>query len=116
MVVNQPVIRKVINFLKFAILTNNGALTAKNIVIPFIVGITGNLFLSLLAFLPFLDFSGEELKFSHSSISTHHNQAIDPGHFSFNKHGHTQPPSFRGGGGLKSNGPLFGLFQSQRLV
>ena len=116
LVIHQPIVGKVVNFLKFAILANDCALAGQNVMETFIVGIPGNLFFPLAAPLPFINFSGEKLKFSHAGIAAHQDQAIDPGRFSISKQRHIQSPSFLSWGGLKSNGALSGFLQGQRLV
>ena len=86
LVINQAVVRKIVHNLKFAILANDCALTLKNVMLSFIVQITTQLILAALTILPFLDFSGEELIFSHAGSPTLNNQAIDPIHSVIQKH------------------------------
>ena len=91
LVINQAVVRKVRHHLKLTVFTNDCALTLKNVMLSFIVQITHNLILAALTILPFLDFSGEELKFSHAVSPTLKDQAVDTLHSVIQKHIHLPP-------------------------
>ena len=91
LVINQAVVRKVRHHLKLTVFTNDCALTLKNVMLSFIVQITYNLILAALTILPFLDFSGEELIFSHAGSPTLKDQAVDTLHSVIQKHIHLPP-------------------------
>ena len=91
LVINQAVVRKVRHHLKLTVFTNDCALTLKNVMLSFIVQITHNLILAALTILPFLDFSGEELIFSHAGSPTLKDQAVDTLHSVIQKHIHLPP-------------------------
>ena len=91
LVINQAVVRKVRHHLKLTVFTNDCALTLKNVMLSFIVQITHNLILAALTILPFLDFSGEELIFSHTGSPTLKDQAVDTLHSVIQKHIHLPP-------------------------
>ena len=98
MVINQAVVRKVCHHLKLTVFTNDCALTLKNVMLSFIVQITHNLILAALTILPFLDFSGEELIFSHAGSPTLKDQAVDTLHSVIQKHIQSPFPFTIGGG------------------
>ena len=91
LVINQAVVRKIRHHLKLTVFTNDCALTLKNVMLSFIVQITYNLILAALTILPFLDFSGEELIFSHAGSPTLKDQAVDTLHSVIQKHIHLPP-------------------------
>ena len=80
--------------------------------LSFIVQITYNLILAALTILPFLDFSGEELIFSHAGSPTLKDQAVDTLHSVIQKHIQSPFP-FTIGGGAKPTG-LFRVFSKTK--
>ena len=86
LVVHNPVVRKIVHHLKFSISTNNSALTVQNIMLAKVIHIPGKLITAADTIFPFFDFSGKELKFSHSSSTALNDQAIDPVCFSIQEH------------------------------
>ena len=91
LVINQAVVRKIVHFLKFAISTNDCALPVQNVMTAFIVVSAFDLIHALQAVLPFTDFSGVKLKFSHAVSPTLKDQAVDTLHSVIQKHIHLPP-------------------------
>ena len=91
MVINQAVVRKIVHFLKFAISTNDCALPVQNVMTAFIIVSAFDLIHALQAVLPFTDFSGVKLKFSHAVSPTLKDQAVDTLHSVIQKHIHLPP-------------------------
>ena len=112
LVINQAVVRKIVHFLKFAISTNDCALPVQNVMTAFIVVSAFNLIHALQAVLPFTDFSGVKLKFSHAVSPTLKDQAVDTLHSVIQKHIQSPFP-FTIGGGAKPTG-LFRVFSKTK--